>query len=56
MPHFKIFSDLVYDADMIESLVHALRVSLFNNSSCAYIANTIRNPETNEKFLKHLGR
>ncbi|KAG8193464.1 hypothetical protein JTE90_023716 [Oedothorax gibbosus] len=55
LPDVILGADLVYDADMIESLVHALKTTLLNSSSCAYIANTIRNPETNEKFLNHLG-
>ncbi|GIY07950.1 protein-lysine N-methyltransferase EEF2KMT [Caerostris darwini] len=37
------------------TLIQALKKLMFKKSSCAYIASTIRNPETNDKFLEQLG-
>ncbi|XP_015926197.1 protein-lysine N-methyltransferase EEF2KMT [Parasteatoda tepidariorum] len=47
-------ADLVYDTSMVESLVHALKIFLSKESTCAYIASKIRDPNTDKKFLRHL--
>lgn len=54
-PDVILGADIVFDIDTIGSLVLALKILLIKNTSCAYIASTIRNPETNNKFLAELG-
>ncbi|GFR05593.1 protein-lysine N-methyltransferase EEF2KMT [Trichonephila clavata] len=54
-PDVILGADIVFDIDTIGSLVLALKILLIKESACAYIASTIRNPETNNKFLAELG-
>ncbi|GFT33686.1 protein-lysine N-methyltransferase EEF2KMT [Nephila pilipes] len=54
LPDVILGADIVFDIDTIGSLVLALKILLVKDSACAYIASTIRNPETNNKFLAEL--
>ncbi|GBN98573.1 Protein-lysine N-methyltransferase EEF2KMT [Araneus ventricosus] len=55
-PDVILGTDIVFDIDTIGSLVQALNILMVKKGTCAYIASTIRNPETNHKFLEQLGR
>ncbi|GFV50191.1 protein-lysine N-methyltransferase EEF2KMT [Trichonephila clavipes] len=54
-PDVILGADIVFDIDTIGSLVLALKILLIKESACALIASTVRNPETNNKFLAELG-
>ncbi|CAL1281558.1 unnamed protein product [Larinioides sclopetarius] len=54
-PDVILGTDIVFDIDTIGSLIQALNILMIKKGTCTYIASTIRNPETNHKFLEQLG-
>lgn len=49
-------SDIVFDPSVIQSLVDTIKIFLTHGGAkCAYIANTIRNVDTNKCFTSELG-
>jgi dTDP-4-dehydrorhamnose reductase len=50
-----VYSDVVYDPSVIESLVKTIKILLQTNKQCsAYIANAIRNESTYDQFRQAL--
>lgn len=50
-------SDIVFDPSVIQSLVDTIKIFLTHGGAkCAYIANTIRNVNTNKCFISKLGK
>ncbi|KAF8767974.1 Protein-lysine N-methyltransferase EEF2KMT like protein [Argiope bruennichi] len=54
-PDVILGTDIVFDINTIGSLIQALNILMIKKGACAYIASTIRNPETDHKFRELLG-